>query len=43
VTYATGFLLTAGDVNNITVAPGTELFGIADTAGTVVVHVIHQQ
>ena len=42
VTYAGGFLMAAGDVNNITVTPGTELYGRADTGVTIVVHVIHQ-
>lgn len=42
VTYAGGYLLEAKDVNNITVTPGTELYGRASTGVTVVAHIIHQ-
>ncbi len=40
VTYAGGFAMLAGDVDQITLAPGEELYGIADTSVTVVAHVI---
>lgn len=42
VTYATGFAMLAGDVDQITLAPGEELYGIADTGVTIVAHVIQK-
>ena len=42
VTFAGGFSLGNGDVSNITVAPGEEVYAVADTGITVPVHVIHQ-
>ena len=42
VTYAGGFAMLAGDVDQITLAPGEELYGIASTGITVVAHVIQK-
>jgi hypothetical protein len=42
VTYAGGFAMLAGDVDQITLAPGEELYAVASTGITVVAHVIQK-
>lgn len=42
VTYAGGFAMLAGDVDQITLAAGEELYAVASTGVTVVAHVIQK-
>ena len=43
VTYAAGFLMAAGDVAPMDLGPAEELYGIADTGVTVVVHLLQKE
>ncbi len=42
VAYGSGFAMLAGDVDQITLAAGEELYAVATTATTVVAHVIQK-
>ena len=42
VTYAGGFSMLAGDVDQVPLSPGEELYGVADAGVTVICHVIQK-